>query len=125
LLDFEAATQDKTEGQLWDIHGKINNRFRAQLAKFREGDGKKKPVERRKLEKHYLDFVKASMRFYRGYIQRLASHFADVPEILRVAHKFNLDSRYYLAPFAAHSADRFKLFLLMHLFKQVPACKIC
>jgi len=52
------------------------------------------------------------MRFYRGYIQRLASHFADVPEILRVAHKFSLDSRYYLVPllliqltFSAHSAD--------------------
>jgi hypothetical protein len=110
FLDFEAATQDKTEGQLWDIHGKINNRFRAQLAKFREGDGKKKPVERRKLEKHYLDFVKASMRFYRGYIQRLASHFADVPEILRVAHKFSLDSGYYLVPLPAHSANLFSSF---------------
>src|SRR5438045_7517445 len=81
FLDFEAATQDKVEGQLWDTHGKINHRFRAQLAKFRKGEDKKKQVERRKLEKHYLDFVKASMRFYRGYIQRLASHFGDVPDI--------------------------------------------
>jgi hypothetical protein len=36
------------------------------------------------------------MRFYRGYIQRLASHFADVPEILQIAQKFNLDSRGFL-----------------------------
>lgn len=32
------------------------------------------------------------MRFYRGYIQRLASHFADIPEVFEVARKFNLDS---------------------------------
>lgn len=91
-LDFEAATLKRIEEQLWDTHGKINKRFRLQLAKFREGEGKKKVVERRKLEKHYLDFIKSSQRFYRGYIQRLASHFANVPEILQIARKFHLDS---------------------------------
>jgi hypothetical protein len=103
FLDFEAATRDKVEAQLWDTHGKINNRFRTQLARFREGEDKKKPVERRKLEKHYLDFVKASMRFYRGYIQRLASHFADVPEILQIAHKFSLDRMHFMSPLPLHS----------------------
>jgi len=44
-----------------------------------------------------LDFIKSSMRFYRGYIQRLASHFKDVPEIFDIARKFSLDSMYFEA----------------------------
>ena len=92
FLDFEMAASKKIEDQIWDAHLKTNKRFRTQLAKFREGEGKRRPVEKRKLEKHYLDFIKSSTRFYRGYIQRLASHFADVPETLQIAQKFSLSS---------------------------------
>ena len=42
--------------------------------------------------KHYLDFIKASQRYYRGYIQRLVSQFGGVPEIEAIAHKFAVDS---------------------------------
>lgn len=86
----------KVEDELWDAHGRINKRFRSQLARFRGQDGRRKHVERRKLEKHYLDFIKSSMRFYRGFIQSLASHFTDVPEVLKVALLFNLDSKWGL-----------------------------
>jgi len=96
FLDFQAAANKKTETRLWDAHSKANQKFRPFLAKFRDGEGKKKHVERRKAEKLYLEFIKSSMRFYRGYIQRLASHFSDVPEVLDVARKFSLDST--LAP---------------------------
>lgn len=58
----------------------------------REENAKKKPVERRKLEKHYLDFIKSSQRFYRGYIQHLSSHFGGIVELEKVARKFNLES---------------------------------
>ncbi|KAJ9263995.1 hypothetical protein DTO021C3_7339 [Paecilomyces variotii] len=89
--DFEAARSANVEGHLWDAHVKINNRFRKLLARFREENGKKKPVEKRKLEKHYLDFIKSSQRFYRGYIQRLASHYGGVPELEKIAQKFSFD----------------------------------
>jgi Telomerase activating protein Est1 len=92
LEDFSATAARNTELRLWNAHGKINNKYRSRLAKFRDEDGKKRPVERRKLEKRYLDFIKASMRFYRGYIQRLASHFQSPKEVLEVAHKLNLGS---------------------------------
>jgi Telomerase activating protein Est1 len=49
-------------------------------------------VERRKLEKRYLDFIKSSMIFYKGYIQRLASHFNGPKDVLQVAHELRLDS---------------------------------
>jgi hypothetical protein len=94
FIDFDAATETKAETRLWDAHAKVNQKFRPFLAKFRDGDGKKKHVERRKAEKLYLDFIKSSMRFYRGYIQRLASHFRDIPEVLEVAKKFSLDSEF-------------------------------
>ena len=91
FLDFESAASSKVEDHLWDAHGRVNKRFRSQLAVFRDGEGKKKHVERRKMEKHFIDFIKSSQRFYRGYIQRLASHFDSVPEIFDIARKFGLD----------------------------------
>ncbi|KAL4942645.1 hypothetical protein BDV06DRAFT_158939 [Aspergillus oleicola] len=93
LSDFEAARTADVEGRLWDAHLKLNTRFRKLLSRFREDNGKKKkPVERRKLEKHYLEFIKSSQRFYRGYIQQLASHFRGISELEKVARKFNFDN---------------------------------
>ncbi|KAI9791975.1 MAG: hypothetical protein M1816_003244 [Peltula sp. TS41687] len=96
FLDFEFATRTKVEARLWDIHSRINNRFRSSLSRvmrfqFQGDQGKKKIVERRKLIKHYLDFIKSSQRFYRAYIQRLASHFGGIPELDEVAHRFKWD----------------------------------
>lgn len=62
-------------------------------SQFRDENGKKRPVEKRKLEKHYLDFIKSSQRFYRGYIQHLSSHFGGIPELEKVARKFNFESK--------------------------------
>ena len=74
------------------MHGKINGKYRLRLANFRDEGGKNRHVERRKLEKRYLDFIKSSMRFYRGYIQRLASHFESPKKVLEVAHQLHLRS---------------------------------
>ncbi|KAI2722206.1 hypothetical protein DTO013E5_5170 [Penicillium roqueforti] len=92
LLDFNASREADVETRLWDAHLKVNNRFRKQLIRFREEHGKKKPVERRKLERHYLDFIKSSQRFYRGYIQHLSSRFGGIVELERVARKFNFEN---------------------------------
>ncbi|EHY56849.1 hypothetical protein ABEF92_000487 [Exophiala dermatitidis] len=92
LHDFAAAVKDEVEARLWNAHSKVNGKFRIWLAQFREGDGRKKPVERRKAEKLYLEFIKSSMRFYRGYIQRLASNFGGIDEIVELARRFNLDT---------------------------------
>ncbi|OJJ68695.1 hypothetical protein ASPBRDRAFT_133555 [Aspergillus brasiliensis CBS 101740] len=93
LQDFETARSADVEPRLWDAHLKINTRFRKLLSRFREESGKKKkPVERRKLEKHYLEFIKSSQRFYRAYIQQLSSHFGGIPELEKVARKFNSDN---------------------------------
>ncbi|KAJ5165381.1 DNA/RNA-binding domain E.t1.c1-type [Penicillium coprophilum] len=92
LLDFNASRKVDVESRLWDAHLKVNNRFRKQLLRFREEHGKKKPVERRKLERHYLDFIKSSQRFYRGYIQHLSSRFGGIVELERVARKFNFEN---------------------------------
>ncbi|KAL4890483.1 hypothetical protein BDV59DRAFT_95167 [Aspergillus ambiguus] len=92
LRDFEAARSNNVEARLWDAHLKINTRFRKLLARFREENGQKKPVEKRKLGKHYLEFIKSSQRFYRGYIQQLSSHFGGISELEKVARKFNFDN---------------------------------
>ncbi|KIW97251.1 uncharacterized protein Z519_02643 [Cladophialophora bantiana CBS 173.52] len=92
FIDFRAAAEKKVEDHLWNAHMKVNSKFRQYLANFREGEGKKKVVERRKAEKLYLEFIKSSQRFYREYIQRLASNFKDVSEILEIAQGMKLDT---------------------------------
>ena len=54
-------------------------------------DGKKTPVEFRKTAKRYLDFIKASQRFYREYIQKLASTFGGIPQLDAIAHSLKVD----------------------------------
>ena len=52
-----------------------------------------KKVERRKLDKRYVDFLKTSQFFYKGYIQRLASHFASgMGGLRRIAHCLSLST---------------------------------
>ncbi|OCT50665.1 hypothetical protein CLCR_06642 [Cladophialophora carrionii] len=92
FLDFAAAAKKQVEARLWAAHSKVNSRFRPLMARFREGDGQKLKVERRKAEKLYLLFIKSSQAFYRGYIQRLASNFKGIPEILALAHGMELDT---------------------------------
>ncbi|KAJ5735946.1 uncharacterized protein N7483_001071 [Penicillium malachiteum] len=92
LLDFDAAREYDIEGRLWEAHLKVNTRFRKKLSRHKEENVKKKPVEKRKLEKHYLDFIKSSQRFYRGYIQHLSSHFGGILELEKVARKFNFEN---------------------------------
>jgi hypothetical protein len=106
IQDFETSRSIDVETRLWDAHVKINTRFRKLLSRFREENAKKKPVERRKLEKHYLDFIKSSQRFYRGYIQQLSSHFGGIPELEKVARKFNFDNLSAQPPVEASDALR-------------------
>jgi hypothetical protein len=99
ILSYRSASEDlifhnyaessslSTEKYLWNWHTRVNTRFRKNLKRFQEGDGKKKVVERRKSEKQYISFIKSSQAFYRGFIQRLASHFANVEEVVEVACK--------------------------------------
>ncbi len=92
FIDYIAAAKKKVEDRLWNAHSKVNSKFRPYLARFRDGNGQKLKVERRKAEKVYLAFIKSSQAFYRGYIQRVASNFEDIPEILSLAREMGLDS---------------------------------
>lgn len=92
FLDFEYATKEEVESHLWDAHSLINKRYRKTVSHYRAGDPKKHVVERRKLEKRYADFIKTSQFFYKGYIQRLASHFAGMNGLHRIAHRLSLTS---------------------------------
>ncbi|KAL3426943.1 telomerase activating protein Est1 [Phlyctema vagabunda] len=92
FLDFDYATKQGVEARLWDIHSTINNRYRKLVQYFRNGEQKKHVVERRKMEKRYVDFIKTSQYFYKGYIQRLASHFTGLERLRRIADSLSLSS---------------------------------
>lgn len=49
-------------------------------------------VQKRKWEQHYVDFLKKSQHFYKGYIQRLASHFGGLKDLRRIAHCLTLET---------------------------------
>ncbi|OAX79223.1 hypothetical protein ACJ72_06458 [Emergomyces africanus] len=93
---FETGTETaslRVEGRLWDIHVKINTRFRKLLSRFRDDNAqKKRPVEKRKLQNHYLNFIKSSQRFYRGYIQHLVSRFDSIPELEKLAKELKFET---------------------------------
>ena len=91
FLDFEFATKEGVENHLWDAHVLINSRYRKLVTHYRNVE-QKKSVERRKLEKRYVDFIKTSQFFYKGYIQRLASHFAGMKGLRRIAHRLSLQT---------------------------------
>ncbi|KAL8772663.1 MAG: hypothetical protein Q9209_002324 [Squamulea sp. 1 TL-2023] len=92
LESFEDPLAANIEDTLWDAHIRINGRFRKRLGYFRNLEGKKRPVEQRKAAKLYLRFLKSSQRFYRGYIQRLATQFGGIYEITAIAQKLNQDA---------------------------------
>ena len=92
LQDFEFAKRKGVENRLWDIHGKINSQFRRQLRQFREASGQRKVVEQRVMERRFLEFIKSSQRFYRGYIQSLGSRFEGVKELKAVANRLTLST---------------------------------
>jgi len=50
-------------------------------------------VEIRKFQKTYLQFIKASQRFYRQYILNLDTQFDGIPELRKIARKWKDDSR--------------------------------
>lgn len=79
------------ESHLWDAHSSINNRYRKILARYKAEERKRLVVERRKWQQRYVDFLKTSQYFYKGYIQRLASHFDGLSELRKIAHRLKLD----------------------------------
>ncbi|ETN40687.1 uncharacterized protein HMPREF1541_04966 [Cyphellophora europaea CBS 101466] len=103
--DIKVATSKDVETRLWAGHVKVNVSFRTYLASLRREENRKKTVERRKAEKMYLDFIKSSQRFYRGFIQRICSHFGNLGEIYSIASKMHLDITSVDAPIEA-SADQ-------------------
>lgn len=80
------------ETALWEAHSSINKRYRKIVAKFKTPEQKKNTVERRKWEKRYADFLKLSQYYYKGYIQRLASHFEGLNELRIIAHRLTLST---------------------------------
>ena len=89
--DFEFATNEGVENRLWDAHSLINSRYRKLHQHYQKVEQNKK-VEKRKLDKRYVDFLKTSQFFYKGYIQRLASHFAGTIGLRRIANRLLLST---------------------------------
>ncbi|ORY16488.1 hypothetical protein BCR34DRAFT_107652 [Clohesyomyces aquaticus] len=87
FADFEAAAAKGIEKQLWAAHLKVNGAFKKEL----KINSKDHVVEHRKLAKHYLQFIKASQRFYRQYILNLDAQFDRLPELRKVAQNWKDD----------------------------------
>jgi hypothetical protein len=112
---MQLAIRTDVESRLWAAHGKVNNAFRSYLGSLRREENRRKTVERRKAEKLYLDFIKASQRFYRGFIQRICSHFADLTELHAIAQKMHLDNLSVDTPVQVDAAQKQELVRFCHL----------
>ncbi|KAF2757120.1 hypothetical protein EJ05DRAFT_56280 [Pseudovirgaria hyperparasitica] len=85
--NFVLATEYNIEVQLWNTHISVNDRFRKQVKRLRES-GNNLIVERRKLLKEYLEFIKSSQLFYRSYILRLDQIYGGIPAIRKEAQNW-------------------------------------
>lgn len=65
-------------------------------------------VEQRKLLRSYLEFIKASQRYYRGYIQSLELHFGGISELEAVALKLAVHSQYLEVELTSQHMAKFK-----------------
>lgn len=109
FADFELASTNQTEPQLWSAHLKTNTVFRKEnrsvhcypascpappllTPKQLKKHAKERVVEYRKLQKNYLQFIKASQRFYRQYILNLDAQFEGIPELRKVARTWKDDA---------------------------------
>jgi hypothetical protein len=115
FADMQVAVSTDIESRLWAAHGRVNNVFRSYLGTLRREENRRKTVERRKAEKLYLDFIKASQRFYRGFIQRICSHFADLTELYAVACKMHLDNMSVDSPVQVDATQKQELVRFCHL----------
>ncbi|KAF2683675.1 hypothetical protein K458DRAFT_389592 [Lentithecium fluviatile CBS 122367] len=88
--DFLYASANHVELQLWNAHLKVNSVFRKENRAFKKL--KERVVERRKLQKEYLQFIKASQRFYRQYILNLDTQIEGIPELRKIAFKWKDDA---------------------------------
>ena len=90
FADFESASADQMEPQLWAAHLKVNNVFRKENRSLKK-HAKERVVELRKLQKKYMQFIKSSQRFYRQYILNLDAQFEGIPELRKVARTWKDD----------------------------------
>ncbi|KAH7556008.1 hypothetical protein BM1_06534 [Bipolaris maydis] len=91
ICNFEYATAHELQTALWNAHLKVNAAFRQEHKLLKRS--KDHVVEVRKFQKTYLQFIKASQRFYRQYILNLDAQFHGIPELRKIAQKWKDDSR--------------------------------
>ena len=91
LANFPSA--EKREAKLWLAHTDGKRFFSTALKRMRKSDPER-PVETRQLIKLYLQFLKASERFYRGYIHNLSATFGGIPELEAVAQQVKSSDEY-------------------------------
>ena len=89
FADFEHGAA-KREGGLWHAHTEGKKYFQRALRDLRKQSAEQ-PVATRQLIKLYLQFIKESQRYYRGYIHQLSSTFGGIPELQTVAHQVKDD----------------------------------
>jgi hypothetical protein len=88
---FEDASARELQTPLWNAHLKVNTKFRQDHKLLKRS--KDHVVEIRKFQKTYLQFIKASQRFYRQYILNLDTQFDGIPELRKIAQKWKDDSK--------------------------------
>jgi hypothetical protein len=84
LADLQGNAPRETA--LWEAHVAGKQYFHRALKDSRS-QGESHVVSTRKIIKLYLEFLKNSERFYRGYIHQLHAHFGGIPELVTVAHQ--------------------------------------
>jgi protein SMG7 len=87
FLDLQLAAAEKVDSSLWQLHAQVNTEYRKILSRLKNSQH---VVVKRKLEKHYIGFLRTSQHFYKAYIQRLDARY-EIRELHRVVQGINVE----------------------------------
>jgi protein SMG7 len=88
VADMNYASQEEVDTVLWQMHSYINSRFRRTI---KELQSPHQAVVKRKVEKMYLEFLRTSQYFYRGFLQRLCAHY-KISRLEQLAQSLQLEA---------------------------------
>jgi protein SMG7 len=85
-MDLIFASQENVHDTLWQTHVHVTNSFRKAISKAQRPEH---VVLKRKLEKHYMRYIKTAQDFYKGFLQRFCARY-DIKDLRRIAGQAKL-----------------------------------
>lgn len=101
MADMKEAKEKKVEDALWLTHTEVTTAYRNTIKNL---PGSGNVVTRRKVERHYNNYLRTSQSFYKAYLQRFCGRY-KMKELERVGRVIKFDEQVEAQPPVADASD--------------------